>query len=272
MSYSTQRLSRREVALLTDWERRHQSRVLSRDIAGLVGQSAAARTVSALVRKGVLDRVGRGIYTVRPFRAVASPWTTSSLAVVAQLLLDEPYYVCGLAALSLHRLTHQVYGSLLDVAITGRRRSRLLGNARVVFHTLPASDFAYGLEPVQIEATTVTVSDPERTLLDLLAHPALAGGTRQALRTVDKALGQVDQARLVDYALRGARSSVRQRLGLLLERAQAPEAVLTPLLEQVWRSASVPAMLPDEPRVGGLHPRWRIVLNDQLVSGDGPQS
>ena len=44
-------------------------------------------------------------------------------------------------------------------------------------------------------------------MVDLLDFPALAGGGGEALRIVKQALPQVDRAKVVEYAARGARSS-----------------------------------------------------------------
>ena len=253
-------LTPRETAVLAWADRARRTRLTVRDMAEAVGPSAAPKTASSLARKGVLDRVGRGVYVVRPLRAVAAPWSLSALAAVAALLDGQRYYVGGPAALALHRLTTQSYGSVVDVFVTGHRRPRELGGARIVFHEAPPALIGFGLTTVPIEGVPLSVSDPERTLLDLLEHPRMLG-IPETLAAVAAAAARVDLARLLGYATRWPNLSTCQRLGVLLERAGTPPDALRPLADRV-RSAGVAAMVRAAPRRGPTHRVWRIVEND----------
>src|SRR5687768_10306055 len=122
MSYEAVGLSKRERALLAGWERARKTSVTLGEIGHAVGEPVARVVASTLVRKGVLDRIRPGLYAVRPFRAMARPWTLPSLVAVELLLTDEPHYVGGLAAFTLHRLTQQQYASVVDAFITSFRR------------------------------------------------------------------------------------------------------------------------------------------------------
>src|SRR3954453_20279363 len=98
MNYDTDGLSKRERALLSDWERARKKSVSLGEIGSAVGEPAARVVAPALVRKGVLDRIRPGLYAVRPFRAMARPWTLPSLVAVELLLAGERHYIGGLAA------------------------------------------------------------------------------------------------------------------------------------------------------------------------------
>jgi predicted transcriptional regulator of viral defense system len=260
-------LSARETAVLAWADRTRRTRLTTRDVAGVVGQSPALKTASSLVRKGVLDRVGRGVYLVRPLRAIAGAWTVSALAAVAALLQGQTHYVGGPAALALHRLTTQAYGSVLDVFVTGHRRPRTLGGARVVFHVAPPAAFAFGLTTARIESADVVMSDPARTIIDMVEHPDLLGtaATFEAVRT---AAPRLNLPMLLDYAARWPNLSTCQRLGVLLERGGVPVSALAPLVTLV-QDAGVAAMLRAAPRRGRVHPTWGIVLNDVDGANDG---
>ena len=151
---------------------------------------------STLVRKGALDRIRPGLYAVRPFRAMARPWTLPSLVAVEILLADEPHYVGGLAAFTVNHLTQQLYVSVVDVFITSYRRPRKLGNAQVFFHRRKPSMFASGLTRIEVTGTPVVVSDPERTVLDALEEPHVVGGMYEAIRLFAEAEPRLDHARL----------------------------------------------------------------------------
>src|SRR5262245_39739514 len=98
-------LSVRERRLLVSWERSRTSRVTRADLVGLVGADRASYVTKALIRKGVLRRVGRAVFLVVPIRAQERPTIPSPAVEAAALLGDEPYYLGGLWAFSFHRLS-----------------------------------------------------------------------------------------------------------------------------------------------------------------------
>ena len=256
-------LSKRERALLAEWERARKKSVSLGEIWRAVGEPVARMVASALVRKGVLDRIRPGPYAVRPFRAMARPWALPSLVAVELLLADEPHYVGGLAAFTLHRLTQQQHTSVVDAFVTSFRRPRRLGDAQVLFHRRKPAMFGSGLTRVDIAGTPVVVSDPERTLLDALEEFRVVGGMLDALRLSREALPCLDHARLVAYALELGRDSTCQRLGLLLQRSAVTGPFVDDLRARAAQSTGVHLLVPGLTRTGPLNPVWRIVENDR---------
>ena len=118
-------LSQREVTFLAGWERERRRYVTSEDLRALAGAPAARAVASALVRKGVLQRIGKGLYLVRPLRSLLRPTRPSSPFVLGVLLHSEPYYLGGRWALAHHGLTGQQVVSLLDAFVTRRRPPRI---------------------------------------------------------------------------------------------------------------------------------------------------
>lgn len=265
MSYNAPGLSSLEIALLTTWERERKHRISIRELRQRLGDDARG-VVSALVQKGLLERIAPGLYLIHPFRSLSRTRAVSAPVVAAALLADEPYYLGGWWAFTLHRLTQQVYGSLLDAYVTRERRSRRLRSVRLVFHVLPSTAFDYGIETIRIEETDVHASDAERTVLDALDYPKTFGDLRTALQLIEPALTRVDHRQLVTYAVRGSPPSTCQRLGVLLERRGATTRLLAPLARRVRETASLLSMFPDAPRTGKVNPKWRVVENDQESS------
>ncbi len=256
-------LSRREVALLAAWERERRLLVTLDDLRRAVGVDAAPDVAWRLVRKKALERVGSGRYLVRPLRTQSRPATPSVAVLAAALLQNEPYYLGGLWALTFHRLSEQQYGSVLDAFVAQRHPSRRLGGARLTFHRVSPERLAYGTMAAGIEGISVQVSDPERTLLDLLDFPALAGTADEGLRQARAALPKVSIPRIIEHAARGSRTSTCQRLGVLLERAGLPPRQLAPLRKRVRQTKSMLSLRPGHPRVGPFNRRWGVVENDR---------
>lgn len=233
------------------------------DIRKIVGASVARDVASRLVAKRVLERVGRGRYLVRPLRTQSRPTTTSAVVLAAVLLEGDQYYLGGLWAMTFHRLTEQQYVSTLDAFVARRHPGRWLGGTRLVFHRVTLERLRYGSIAAALEGMSVRLSDPERTLIDLLDLPGLAGSGGAAIRLVKQALPRVDRAKLIEYAARGARSSTCQRLGVLLERARVAPRRLAQLRTRVLETKSVLSMDPGAPRKGPFNRRWSVIENDR---------
>lgn len=251
------------MALLAGWERERRVSVTLDDIRRDVGAAVARDVASRLVAKRALERVGAGRYLVRPLRTLSRPTAASAPVQAAVLLQGEPYYLGGHWALTFHRLTDQQYVSVLDAFVARRHPSRRLGGARLAFHRVSSKRLGYATIVTDLEGMSVQLSDPERTLIDLLDFPALAGGGSEALRMVKQTLPRVDRAKLVEYAVRGARNSTCKRLGVLLERGGAAPRRLTELRKRVLKSKSVLSMDPGASRRGSFNRRWGVIENDR---------
>ena len=256
-------LSTRERALLAGWERARQSRITRGELVAQFGAATASDVVKALLRKGVLQRIGRGVYLAIPLRSQGRPFAPSAATAAAALLANEPYYLGGLWAFSFHRLTEQQYGSRLDAFVTRRRRNRVVANAELVFHVLPPKEFEDGLQTVVADGANLQVSDPERTVLDALDYPSGMGTLRASLGLIAPALERIDIRRLIDMAARRSQTSTCQRLGVLLTRRNTPKAWLRPLEHRIPKDHPVTSMQPDAPRRGSTSGAWRIVENDE---------
>ena len=85
----------------------------------------------------------------------------------------------------------------------------------------------FGLKLVWRGQVKVSVSDPTRTVLDMLSDPRLGGGLRPTVDLFRRYLRSEnsDLYLLIEYGERLGNGAVFKRLGFLLERL-APEALL----------------------------------------------
>lgn len=254
-------LTAREVELLADLERARKSRVTLAELAERFTRPTAYELVRALVAKGALVRVSRGVYLARPVRALGRPWSSSAAVVASHIVAGEPHYLGGWWAWSMHGLTRQMHTSRVDVFARRWRPERKLAGARIVFHQLASAKLDYGIVTVTVENVPVRASDLERSLLDALDHPSLLGPLAATVDRVAGLLMRADSSRLVDYAVRGSRSSTCQRLGVLLERIGVGSGSLRPLARRIRETTSVLSLAPGRARSGRVHPTWRVVEN-----------
>ena len=105
----------------------------------------------------------------------------------------------------------------------------------------------------------VAITDPERTVLDLVASPRLFGTLGVGLETLEAHLGRLDMDRLVGYALRYEVGSVIKRLGWMLEALGVPESTTEPL--HAYPVRAYYSLDPTRPPGGTPAPRWRVRNN-----------
>lgn len=77
----------------------------------------------------------------------------------------------------------------------------------------------FGIKPIWRGSARVQVSDPARTVIDMLSDPSLAGGIRPAADMLTILLKEhpKDADRLIEYAKHLGNGAVFKRLGFLLE-------------------------------------------------------
>lgn len=243
-------------------DRRDRTSVTTREIADIVGQTRARAVASSLARKGLLHRVSKGVYRVQPLGAIAVPRARSSIAAAALAFGEMPYYIGGRTAASLHRLTTQRFTTVIDVYTPRRVRPRQLELATLVVHPVVPQLLEFGTRRMIIDDVPVTVSDPERTWLDLLDRSSRLLGFAEARSMLHAHLGtRLDAKRLVAYARRWPKASTARRMGVLLELEGIDEHILDPLVKSLRASSSDAVLEPGGWRKGPVNPRFRVIMN-----------
>ena len=184
-----------------------------------LSRAQTARLLARWQEKGWLSRVRRGLYVPVPLEspspevALEDPW-------IAAERLFAPCYIGGWSAQEHWGLTEQIFRSVL-VVTTRRPRERkpTIKGTAFVLRTIKPEAF-FGTQAVWRGRVKVLVSDPTRTVLDVLNTPAMAGGLRPGVDVLRSYLASesCDLKGLVSYAERLNNGAVFKRLGFLLER------------------------------------------------------
>ncbi|MFO1227262.1 type IV toxin-antitoxin system AbiEi family antitoxin [Roseateles sp.] len=221
--------------------------------------AVAARRLAAWSRAGWLARVKRGAYVPVPIESASAdvgledPWAVASS-------MFAPCYIGGWSAAEHWGLTEQIFGSIC-VLTTQRPRDRkpVLRKARFELRTVAASNFI-GLKTVWRGGAKVQVSDPARTLIDMLAEPALAGGIRHLTDMLATLMRDQpkEAAKFGPYAQSLGSGAVFKRLGYLLQRNHPEQSALIELCRQNL-SAGYAKLDPALP-ADRLATAWRVWL------------
>jgi predicted transcriptional regulator of viral defense system len=264
-------ISQRNRALLEQLHRRTRGAFDVAEASQILGMDHedASRLLVYLARRGWLSRVRRGLYVAVPLDARRSgEWVEDSWVVAERVF--SPCYIGGWSACAHWGLTEQVFRTLL--VVTARRvRHRDVEMQGLPFHlTVRTHDALFGTVPVWRGQTRVCVSDPSRTIADVLDDPRLGGG----IRTVADVLHEYFQSEhrndqlLVEYADRLGNRAVFKRLGYLLEYSgiNAPELIQA-CMER--RSSGLAALDPSIRAPGRIVRRWRLRVNVALGTPGG---
>ncbi len=262
-----------------DKKNRAALEILHREVAGPFDMATAARVLRMpadktrnllrhLASRGWLSRVRRGIYTTVPLGASEpSAWREDPWRVAAAVF--APCYIGGWSACEHWELTEQIFRAV--VVMTARpiraSESEVQGTAFRLKH-LP-EDRHFGTRVVWRDRVKVNVSDPTRTVVDILDDPRLGGGIRHVAGVVREYLASThrDEGQLIDYGDRVENRTVFKRLGYIIEALDLHAPKLADACH-ARVSKGLTALDPSVDAKGRVLKRWGIRVNVELKRED----
>src|SRR5882762_9729784 len=265
MDHLTRSLSTQEskvVLALTERKRRETTRT---EIVELLGSStkAADHVIESLRRKGWLERATWGEYLLIPPEQGPEALGDNNLLALASRIAD-PYYIGFSTAATYYGLTTQ-HRKVIFVVTPVRLREREVGESRVRIVNLAESKF-FGFEPVDVLGYKVVISDREKTAIDCIDRPALAGGVGEAATILATASRRFDWNKAADYLERIKSGALARRFGWLVDhvKAEIPPDTRARLLalaarsRKTWLGAAPESSVP---HAIGYDEMWRLFVN-----------
>jgi predicted transcriptional regulator of viral defense system len=183
-----------------------------------VDRRRAAEILSRWLRQGWLRRVGRGLYAPVPLDLAASEQVVADPWVLVPALFGT-CYIGGWTAAHHWEFTEQLFKDTL--VFTTRRVVKPRVTAQGTTFVLRRTEGArmFGLTTLWRGTTKVQISDPARTMIDLLDIPTVGGGMDHVADCLVACMknAKADRNRLVEYAERLGNGAVFKRLGFLAE-------------------------------------------------------
>ena len=224
------------------------------------------RFLAYLAERGWLVRVCRGLYAPIPLDAIdPSAWREDPW-VIASKLLGPDSYIGGWTACEHWGLTEQIFRETV-VVTTKRGRSKEIEIQGFPFRIRRTTQLkTFGTKPVWRDQTRVYVSDPSRTIVDVLDDPSLGGGIRHVADVVNTYFRceYRDDALLADYVRRIGNRTVFKRLGYLLETLQVHAPALLQACETSV-SSGIGLLDPRLPEEGPILWRWNLRVNGTVI-------
>jgi predicted transcriptional regulator of viral defense system len=237
-------------------------------------RSRTLQLLSALAHSGWITRLKRGVYAVQS--PVFSSENLHPFAIATALI--QPAAISHWSALDHHGFTTQIPPMVqsstpsqvitpeMRVGATYRPRGRAVWAVlEIEFEFIQIQDkhfFGFNEEWVT-SWHRVSITDPERTMLDMVAHPEIFGGIAVTIETLNTHLGSLAIDRLVAYALRYDMGSVIKRMGWSLEALGLPMDHLESLRTYPVKNNYL--LDTRGPQKGETDHRWNIIRN---LTGD----
>jgi predicted transcriptional regulator of viral defense system len=190
-----------------------------------VASTDAAKMLSRWTKNGWMARVRRGLYIPVPLESRTADVSLEDPWLVAGRLF-APCYIGGWSAAEYLDMTEQIFSTVM-VMTTQKPRDRRPAIKGTNFWLRTVSEkVLFGISPVWRGQVKIPVSNPTRTILDLLSDPALGGGIRPTADMLTNYLRSENKnlTLLIEYAGRLGNGAVFKRLGFLLEKLAPDEA------------------------------------------------
>ena len=231
-----------------------------------VDPTAARRFLAYLAARGWLTRVRQGLYERVPLEATnPAGWPVNAWVKAHRVF--APCYIGGFSACSHWALTDQLFRTVVVITSrwTRKRETKIQNTEYLVKVVSPKRMF--GTLRQWADDLQVEVSDPARTLVDMLDDPRLGGGMRQVADTVDRFFFFGDLRNdelLLEYVERFGNRSIYKRLGYVVEKLgiDAPD-----VLEACARRMSQGTVRLDPSGSGLERPlkRWGLIVNSTVI-------
>jgi predicted transcriptional regulator of viral defense system len=219
-----------------------------------------------LRRNGWIVSLRRGLYAL----TASVPGVTPAHEFEVAMALISPAAISHWSALHHHGLTEQAPRKVFVLTSTDASVPRARGaRAKGIRNGYPVGDMTYqfvqvkperyfGTEKLWIEEARVTITDPERTLLDGLSMPQYCGDFAEVLHAFEVRGDGLNLKRIIEYACK-LDTATAKRLGWVLELQGVDQARIEPLLELPIKGYR--KLDPTGPRKGPYSPHWMIQEN-----------
>lgn len=240
----------------------------AREMGSRVGLKASylKESLYLLRKNGWIVSLRRGLYAL----SSTIPGITPVHEFEVAMALTDPAAISHWSALHFHGMTDQVPTDVFILTTTGASFPRVRGTkGRQDRSGYPVGDSYYrfiqmkpewffGTEKVWVGESRVSITDPERTLLDGIAMPYYCGDFAEVLHAFEVRGERLDLPRIISYALKLSNAMVK-RLGWILEHAGIDAVHLEPLARVPVRGYRT--LDPNGPRRGRCNRDWMIQEN-----------
>ena len=260
-------LSEREIRLMAFLQRRSIERVASGEVAQWlrIPPVDERKLLSRLARKGMLQRLRRGLYLVPDQLPAGGRWNPGEARVVTELMSDcgGRYQVSGPNAFVRYGWETQVP---TEVCVYNNRLSgqRTIGSTRLRLIRVEPQRLG-GTELIRMPGgDTLVFAGTARALLDAVydwsRFNSLPKGFDWIRREIEADADLA--AKLVAMCVKYGNQAARRRIGYILDNVGVSERLLQRIERTLHSTTSYIPLVPGQPKRGGTDKRWMIADNE----------
>lgn len=226
-----------------------------------IPRQESGRLLSRWCKNGWLKRLKRGAYIPVSLDSTSGNIVIEEPYLIAESLFN-PGYIAGFSAVKYWDLSEQIIESV--TYFTTRKvkdRKPNYGGVKFRLKTINKKRI-FGTKPIWYGSKKVKVSDPTKTMIDLLDDPKIVGGISIVCDIFSEYLESKynNLELLIDYAKEMNNKAIFKRLGFILETRFNGENKL--ILEiQNYISAGYSALDPSMPSDQHIS-KWRLKTSD----------
>ncbi len=183
-----------------------------------IKRDAASRCLSQWVKQGWFKRIKQGFYAPIPADSISDKQVLEDVWVAVPALFS-PSYVGGWSAAEYWGFTEQVFNSICVITSKSiRARSEKIQDQTFQLKKTNHKNF-FGLKILWKGSVKINISDPHKTIADILDDPNLGGGISHVEKClIDYLKSQhFNQELLLSYLKDIGNKTAFKRLGFLLE-------------------------------------------------------
>lgn len=219
-----------------------------------------------MARGRLIARVRPGLYLVPPQLPLGGAWTPSEALALNTLMEDRQgrYQICGPNAFSRYGFEEQIPNRIYvyNNRISGERS---IGTIELTL--IKVGDELLGDTDVDImpDGDRLVFASRVRTLVDAVYDWSRFNSLPRGYSWIRRELAakRVSVAELVRVTLKYGDVGTIRRMGVLLEREGATQALLRKLKRALAPSTSLIPWIPRSPKRGAANRHWGVVENDQ---------
>jgi predicted transcriptional regulator of viral defense system len=228
----------------------------------------ATKLLARWGKQGWVKRLRRGLYAPVPLASLGQSQVLDDPWLVVPSLFG-PAYIGGWTAAGHWGLTEQIFRSVC-VVTTRDVRGKKKNIQGVDFFLKKTSRRAmFGMKTLWRGKIKVEISNPSKTIVDMLDDPVVGGGIRHVSDCLDKYLSDKSGApdELISAAERLGNGAVFKRLGFLAERRGGPEKLVAGCRKRLTTgNAKLDPGVPSR----RLVKRWRVWIPPSWVEKKAP--
>jgi predicted transcriptional regulator of viral defense system len=180
-------------------------------------------------------------------------------------IVFNPCYIGGWSACEYWGLTDQIFKDIVVFSLKKPRRKKLeIQETTYIVKNIKAVKM-FGTKTIWLEQTKINISNPSRTLVDILNEPYLGGGIRNVAMILKEYFEgeNRDESKILEYITKLGNRTVYKRLGYLLEFLKIDASKIISICRKNI-SSGYSNLDPSLPPKGKTLRRWNLRINAKL--------